>query len=269
MSRICLVHWNTREAARYAARLGTAGHDVTVFADPRAGTELRQVRDAPPDAFVIGLDRLPSHGRAIGQWLRDTKALRTVPLLFVGGEAEKVERVRALLPDATYTSWAKLKTGLQEAMRQPPQSPVRPGVLAGYSGTPLPRKLGIKPGAKVLLLRAPKDFETALGALPPDVQLRRAARGTGEVVLLFAPSIAALEQQFGAAERALATGGRLWIAWPKKASGVRTDVTEPQVRAFGLARGLVDYKICAIDATWSGLCFARRAASNPGAKPAK
>lgn len=128
----------------------------------------------------------------------------------------------------------------------------------GYSGTPLPRKLGIKPGSVVVLLHAPVGFEGVLGELPDGARLRHGARGAGDVVLLFAGSRSALERGFPAARRVLAPGGRLWIAWPKKASGVATDVAEGDVRAHGLARGIVDYKVCAIDAVWSGLCFAVR-----------
>jgi len=260
MSRIWLVHWNAREAAEYAAVLCNAGHDVTAFSDQRAGKDLQRVRDDPPDAFILVLDRLPSHGRAVGQWLRETKATRHVPLVFLGGEPTKVARIHALLPDATYTSWTRLEVDLEAAIRNPPRSPARPGTLAGYSGTPLPRKLGIQADSAVLLLGAPAGFETTLGALPGGVRLGRQARGSGDVVLLFARSVADLEKRFPAAARAMSAKGRIWIAWPKKTSGVRSDVTEQYVRAFGLSQGFVDYKICAIDATWSGLCFARRAA---------
>lgn len=119
--------------------------------------------------------------------------------------------------------------------------------------------MGIKAGSVVLLLHAPAGFEETLGELPDGARLRRGARGTGDVVVLFVGSRAALERGFPVARRVLTPGGRLWIAWPKKASGVATDLTEGDVRAHGLARGIVDYKVCAIDAVWSGLCFAVRA----------
>jgi hypothetical protein len=130
----------------------------------------------------------------------------------------------------------------------------------GYSGTPLPKKLGIKPGSVLALLGAPEGFDRTLGALPEGVSIRTRARGASDVVVLFAPWRRVLERRFAAAVGILAVGGGLWIAWPKKASGVATDVTESIVRAAGLASGLVDNKICAIDATWSGLRFMRRRA---------
>jgi hypothetical protein len=128
---------------------------------------------------------------------------------------------------------------------------------AGYSGTPLPRKLGIKAGYRVALIGAPPGFEKTLGPLPDGAVARRGARGTAPVVLLFAPSARDLARRFPGAVGALGERGALWIIWPKKASGVSSDLDGNRVREFGLSAGLVDYKVAAIDATWSGLCFAR------------
>ena len=130
----------------------------------------------------------------------------------------------------------------------------------GYSGTPLAKKLGVKPESVVALLGAPEGFDRTLGTLPDGVSVRTRARGASDVVVLFAAWRRALDRRFAAAVGTLAVGGGLWIAWPKKASGVVTDVTESIVRKVGLASGLVDNKICAIDATWSGLRFMRRRA---------
>jgi hypothetical protein len=132
---------------------------------------------------------------------------------------------------------------------------------AGYSGTPLPKKLGIKPGAVVALLRAPAGFaERTLGPLPDGVELRSDARKAYAVGVLFARSRAELARLFPAARKAMGEKCALWIAWPKQASGVPTDLDGNRVRAFGLEAGLVDYKVAALDATWSGLCFARKKA---------
>jgi len=128
--------------------------------------------------------------------------------------------------------------------------------LAGYSGTPLPKKLMIKEGATVALVGAPEDFEATLGELPPGVVLRRNRRGKPDTAIWFVRSLADLKREIGRMGRLAPRG--LWIAWPKKASGVETDVGEAAVRSTGLAAGLVDHKICAIDATWSGLRFVER-----------
>ncbi|MFZ0040912.1 MAG: DUF3052 domain-containing protein, partial [Solirubrobacteraceae bacterium] len=137
---------------------------------------------------------------------------------------------------------------------------------AGYSGTPLPRKLGIKPGARVALVGAPENFERSLGNLPDGVELRRRADGRFDVIVAFFVERSALERRLPGLADALEQDGGLWLAWPKRASGVATDLGDGVVRAAGLAAGLVDNKVCAIDATWSGLRFVVRLADR--VKPA-
>jgi hypothetical protein len=136
--------------------------------------------------------------------------------------------------------------------------------MAGYSGTPLPRKLGIKPGHRVLLLRAPEGFEPAvLGPLPDGVRVARTARGTADVIVAFVDRRADLERWLPALRELMEPAAGLWIAWPKRSSGVETDVTEDVVRELGLANRLVDNKVAAIDATWSGLRLVIRLADRP------
>jgi hypothetical protein len=106
------------------------------------------------------------------------------------------------------------------------------------------------------LLGPPPGFEATLGALPEGSAIE--ARGPADVSVLFVRSVAELRRRFAAGVARMGERGRLWIAWPKQASGVASDLTQQGVREFGLAQGLVDFKVCAIDATWSGLCFARR-----------
>ena len=127
----------------------------------------------------------------------------------------------------------------------------------GYSGTPLHRKLGIKPESRVLLSAAPVGF--AIDDMPRSAVVQtRAAGSSYDVVLAFCPDLRRLEQRFVRLAPRLTTAGALWIAWPKKASGVATDLSDNVVREFGLGQGLVDVKVCAIDATWSGMKFVRR-----------
>ena len=126
-------------------------------------------------------------------------------------------------------------------------------MAAGYSGTPLAKKLGIKPGHAVALLGAPDGFEATLEGLPDGVTFRTAARGTNDVLVTFHTRRADLEQRLPARLAAMDVDGGLWVAWPKRASGVASDITEDTVRQVCLPLGLVDNKVCAIDATWSGL----------------
>ncbi len=259
MARLILVHWNSEEAAGRAQRLRDGGHSVDLFHDAERGKDAQRWRENPPDAFVIDLSRLPSHGTAIGGYIREVKALRSKPIVFVGGEPDKVKRTKQLLPDAAYTDWTRIRSALRRAIAHPPAAPVKIQSTSGYSGTPLPKKLGIKPSSTVALLGAPEGFRKTLGALPDQVKLIDHARGKARTILLFITSAADLAKRFPAAARSMdPTGSALWVAWPKKSSGVPCDLGENEVRAFGLARGVVDYKICAIDQTWSGLCFARR-----------
>lgn len=130
---------------------------------------------------------------------------------------------------------------------------------AGYSGTALPRKLGVKVGSRVLLDGAPDGF--ALEPLPERTTVHHRARvGQYDVIVAFCPDAARVLRRFGPLAARLATAGGLWIAWPKRSSGVPTDLTEDVVRDIGLTAGLVDNKVCAIDHTWSGLRFVRRLA---------
>jgi len=137
--------------------------------------------------------------------------------------------------------------------------------MAGDSGTPLPQKLGLKPGARFGLVRPPADFERTLGALPAGVAARRVSSGKVQfdVIVCFAPTMAEVARQLPALKQRLDPAGGLWIAWPKKASGLATDVSENDVRARGLAAGLVDNKVCAIDDVWSGLRFVYRIVDRP------
>ncbi len=136
--------------------------------------------------------------------------------------------------------------------------------MAGYSGTPLPRKLGIKPGHRVLLSGAPEGFEATLGELPPRARTARRAGGAPyDLILLFADRGSTLDRRLGPLKARLRPDGGLWICWPKKSSGVPTDLADGAVRERGLAAGLVDNKVCAVDETWSGLRFVYRLADRP------
>jgi len=134
--------------------------------------------------------------------------------------------------------------------------------MAGYSGTPLPKKLGIRPGDDLALLGAPDGF--SLDDLPPGVETRRRAQGRFDVVVSFHTRRADLAQRFPVLMRVLAVDGRLWVAWPKRASGLPTDITEDVVREVALPTGMVDNKVCAIDDTWSGLRLVLRRELRPG-----
>lgn len=256
MSRILIVHWNEKEAKERARRIASLGHKVATLHDSER-PNLSAVRNSPPELFVIDLTRLPSHGREIAGYFRRGKITRQVPILFVDGDANRRERARQLIPDADFTDAAKIEPAIKKAIRNAPANPVVPGTMAGYSGTPLPKKLGIRENSLVLLVNAPARFERKLEPLPTGARLTEDA-AEANVVVLFASSQAELLRDFRSFAKALPRKCALWIGWPKKASGVKTDITENFVREFCLDAGWVDYKVCAIDETWSGLCFAKK-----------
>jgi hypothetical protein len=137
--------------------------------------------------------------------------------------------------------------------------------MAGYSQTPLPQKLGIKPGHRVAMIHSPEGFRQTLGELPESAAVHAALDEAEpfDVILYFTDSASDLAGQFATLSRRLEPSGGLWVAWPKKASGVHTDLTEDRVREIGLRAGLVDNKVCAVDDTWSGLRFVIRLKDRP------
>lgn len=137
----------------------------------------------------------------------------------------------------------------------------------GYSGKPLAAKLDVKPGERWLLVAAPQGFEALLAPLPDGTAVSRTTRAGVDGAILFAGSRALLERSVERVQARIAEGGALWLAWPKKSSGVATDVTEDVLREVLFPTGWVDTKVCAIDATWSGLKFLRR--KNPSDKPGR
>jgi len=257
MQRVRLIHWKEAETEEKVGPLRKAGY--TVESSLLDNDTLRQMRKDPPAAFVIDLDRLPSQGRDFALGIRIHKATRYVPLVFVGGDFEKVKGIRKLLPDAVYTQWDQIGNSLRKAIDSPPTDPVVPAsVMAGYSGTPLPKKLGIKENAIVALVNAPDGTRELLGEMPEGAVLRSGLQSIGDLTLWFVRFRAELEKGMRKMVDYGDSAG-LWIIWPKKSSAVESDLTQNIVREIGLASGLVDFKISAIDKTWSGLRFTKRA----------
>jgi hypothetical protein len=135
--------------------------------------------------------------------------------------------------------------------------------VAGYSGSPLKRKLGIKEDNRVAFPGAPSEFAGLLGELPDGVRVKSRVAGPLDVIVFFTKRRAELERRLPTLRRAMDPAAGLWIAWPKRASGVETDMTEDVARELGLANRLVDNKVCAIDETWSGLRLVIRLADRP------
>jgi len=256
MKTVRLIHFNEDEGLERRKQLEAFGFEAAYdfFEGQGLTPVLRELRASPPDAVVIDLTRLPSHGREVARSLRGSKATRHVPIVFVDGEAEKVKTTKALLPDATYTTWGRAKAAIRKAIDKPVKNPINPGDL--MSGRPVVAKLGVKPGFKIALLASPKGFADALEPLPAKVTFTARPEADANMFIGFCRSDRELQAHLlslGKADRQT-----LWLAWPKKASGVRSDVDGNVVRNTGLAAGWVDFKVCSIDDTWSGLAFKRR-----------
>ena len=149
-------------------------------------------------------------------------------------------------PDARRLSSLCPKTAMPEKTPKPPAP-------AGYSGTPLSKKLGIKPGASVVVEDAPPGYRDWLAPLPADVHFATSAGEGTDLVHLFCTSRTRLAERLAAYRATLAPDAVLWISWPKKSAKVPTDITEDTIRELALPLGWVDVKVCAVDATWSGL----------------
>ncbi len=250
MARVSLFHWNAEEARPLLTVLQAAGYSV----DYRGRmASYREVRDNPPDAILIDLSRLPSHGRELAIFFRGSKKTRYVPIIFVGGEPEKVERVRKLLPDAAYTPAARVRVALKTALANPVATPVTPKqMMQRYGDRSTAQKLGIGRGARVAVIDGPADYAQAVGPLPEGACFEEDSTGDCTIALWFVHGVA----EFHAAlprMRRLAAKSRLWIVWRKnKRAGLDGNL----IRQGANAVGLVDYKICSLNEAWSGMVFA-------------
>ena len=251
MPRVRLFHWKAKEAEPLIAKLRAAGYEVVHNAETQSPS-VREITESGAVAVVIDLSRLPSHGRYVGAWLRGSKSTRHIPLVFVGGEAEKVAAIQKHLPDAVYASLAGIGTALKNAIAHPPSDPVVPRqMMETAPGRPAAQKMGIHEGSAVGLIDPPADYLKVLGELPDGVVIEEDSRRVCPVTLWFVHDPGEYEAALPS-RRALAARSRLWILWQK---GRRDGLNGNFVRAAALAMGLVDYKICSLDGVWSGMVF--------------
>jgi CheY-like chemotaxis protein len=257
MPRVKLIHWKAEEIEERAKILRESGYEVD--SNLEGGSQLfRHLGENPPAAIIIDLSRLPSQGRDFGLMIRKRKTTRNIPLVFAGGDQEKVKGVQKLLPDASYTSWEEISTTLKCAITNPPAEPiVHESTFAGYAGKPLVEKLGIKVKMTVSIVSSPDDFDKTLGSLPSGVNVHLGEIEECDLTIWFCRSQRELVDQINTIT-AQARSGPVWIAWPKKKSGEKSDLTQTFVRQTGLGNNLVDYKISSFDETWSGLLFRHR-----------
>lgn len=255
--RVRLFHWKAAEAAPLIHSLTLAGHSVE-YEEKLSREAIRSLRESPPDAVLIDLTRLPSQGREVATYLRGSKATRAIPLIFIDGAAEKVKSIRALLPDAVFCISRDLENALTiAATTRPPNPVVPPQMMDRYANKTAAQKLGIKPGTKVNILDAPRNYDSVLGPLPEGATLVEDATETAPVTLWFVEDPDKLRSRLRAmAKRANQT--KLWILWRKGQARSAGCLNEQSLRGYAIAAGLVDYKVCRVNDTWSALAFAAR-----------
>lgn len=255
MPLVRLIHWNEAEAIDRADLLRDLGYEVV--SEPIKHAPVKQISEDGPDLVLIDLSRIPSHGREVGIAIGESKTLWHIPIAFVGGKAEKVGPIRDLFPESVFSSWDEIGSAIKSALSNPPTKKIdRESVWTPYDSVPLYKKLGLREGERLALIAAPRGIEKSVGELPRGAKMTR-GKGAAELAILFSRSRKDLEARVDTAIERTKSGG-LWIAWPKKASGLASDLSDSVVREVAHAHGLNDYKVCSIDKTWSGLRFARK-----------
>ena len=257
MPRVRLFHWRAEEGAVLMRELRAAGYTVDYPGDKENGS-FRSMRDSPTHAAVIDLTRLPSHARYVAREIRAHKSTRSIPIVFVDGDADKVARIRGELPDAIYTSRARLAAALKRA--KPVANPVvPPPMMQSYGDRTTAQKMGIKEGVRVAVIDAPAGYAKAIGVLPKGAAFEEDPMEVLPVTLWFVHDAEAYQSSL-ARMREIVARTRLWVVWPKAGTrkAAQSGLTQYVIRESAIAVGLVDYKICSVDQTWSAMVFARK-----------
>lgn len=247
-----MIDHDLSAAAGRAARLCDQGFEAVPYTSLGA-KGFRGIRAQPPDVALIDLTRLPSYGKAMGALMRESASLRSIPLVFIEGDPAKTPRVRELLPDAVIAPWSRIGAAIRRAIARQPVSPLPPQP----SSTSLAAKLGIRTGSLVALKRPPEGFEAVLQPLPEGARIQKQIE-EADVVLMFFKSAAALGRELTDLPALMRKGRRLWVLWPKQTSAHAGALTMVRIREMASPFGLVDYKVCAVDATWSAMVLGLR-----------
>jgi CheY-like chemotaxis protein len=261
MPRVLVVHWRAEDAEPALEVLRKGGFDAAL-AGADGARAIRAVREQQPAAVVIDLSRLPSHGREVAIELRKSAKTRQIPLIFLGGAPEKVDAIRALMPDASYCDIRELAKTVRAAIRNKPEAPVQPlAMMDRYKGRSVAQKLGIQAGSRVAVFDAPRDYAQILSSAPEGVEFQEDDASGCDIVLWFVRE----QNEFDARVRTMArqaAKAKLWVVWPKGKSTKTGAASENLIREAAIAAGLVDYKVCAVDERWSGLALCLRRASS-------
>ncbi len=246
---VALVHWKMAEAKPLITLLERAGYEVH-YGGEQKPIRASQLKQFPVVAAIIDLTRMPSYGKYWAAELRAT-SLKHLPIVFVDGEPEKIASVKAALPDAQYSTRARLLEVLKKL--KPVANPVQPSRMMA-STRPNALKMGVKTGMRVAVFDAPAGYAKIIGGLPTGATFEEEA-SDGDVTLWFVRDVdtylTGLRRM-----RLLAAKSKLWVLYPKQQKGNTQSISQADVRGSAIAMGLVDYKICSVDETWTGVAFA-------------
>ena len=256
MKTIKLLSWHD-DISQKAAMLRRRG--LQIDSTPLVSTSgaIGELAHLNPAVLVLDLDRLPSHSRVIATVLRTSKSARHIPILFAGGLQEKIGRIRAELPDASFASWSEAPEALAALLQNPTLPPSLARVHHVFT-TPLAQKLGIRAGMHLSLIAAPDAFEECLGDLPENISIAPGLTPKTGLALCFVRSLKDLDATLDLLTLRLPKKVSVWIVHPKRAGKYQADFNQNHVRNHALAVGFVDYKVCSIDHDWSALKFAWR-----------
>jgi hypothetical protein len=247
-----LFHVKAEEAEALVTLMTDAGYNV-FYPGARDPSPYAKIKALDPAAVVIDLSRNPTHARYVGTEIRRHKGLRHIPIVFVDGDQERVRMAKALLPDAVYTKRDRLKEALD--LLEPVSDPVVPSGTI-LSDRPTAEKLGIKANARVALIRPPVDYVRVIGALPEGATLEEDPKEVLPLTLWFVSDVDEFLESLRAM-RKLAGKSRLWVVYPKQtATRKKTELTQNVIREAARSVGLIDYKICSVDDTWTGFALA-------------
>jgi hypothetical protein len=244
-----LFHFKQEESQPLIDVLEAGGFEVSYPGERTLGA-MRDLRLLNPHAVVIDLSRMPAYGRYTAAGIRQTKSLRHLPIVFVDGDPKKVDLIRETLPDALYTSRARVVAALKKV--KPPADPVAPPkMMDSYQQRPTALKLGMKEGLRVAVFDPPPGYAKLLGAVPEGVELMEEPTEVLPLTLWFVSDPDSYH--FGLRRmRRWAEKSRVWVIYPK---GSKSRLTQFTIREGALAMGMVDYKVCSVDATWTGILF--------------
>ncbi|MBT9330466.1 hypothetical protein [Paracidobacterium acidisoli] len=252
---IALISWNTEAIGEQKQRLERAGFTLELSIHRSSGL-IGKLARAGVDAVVIDLSSKPSYGREIGIQLRGSPTTRPVPLVFAGGVEEKIALVRVEIPDAVYCSWEQIAAGVKHAIDHAPVRPVQPRTrgAGAVAGSVLARKMGLGGEVRTVILGDVIGLGRRLG-----IAYEEQIDAQTEIALAVVRTAREMEDVFGMLEAQLPAKAVLWVIHPKQSGKLRSDFTQTDVLATGLAHGFSGFKMCAVDADWSGARLVRKA----------